>query len=145
MRASVLVTDERPLPDELAIDQTQDRVPTRVFIPPHSDRLFKRLFGDERDVQVLVGLLRAVLDLPAEDLAEVVLDPTHTSVESARDKEVVLDVKVRTATGRRVDVEIQLASVPNLGERVLSTLLGCWPDRSGTASGTSCSVRRSWS
>ena len=90
----------------------------RKFVPPRADRLFRRLFGDERDVPVLVTLLDALLDLPAEDLTEITLDPTHLAAQTAKEKEAVVDVLVRTGTGRRVDIEIQLANVPNLPERV---------------------------
>ena len=91
----------------------------RQFVPPCKDLLFKTIFGDERNTDLLTDLLQSVLDLPGEDWAQLTLPNTHTLAEQALDKTAVLDVKVTTATGRVIDVEVQLWPTPHLPERLV--------------------------
>ncbi|MDR1851589.1 MAG: Rpn family recombination-promoting nuclease/putative transposase [Propionibacteriaceae bacterium] len=89
------------------------------LIPPRSDLVFKRVFGDERHIDILTAFLQAVLELPIEEYAEVRLANTHLPVESQSVKSSILDVMVTTTSGRSIDVEIQVKLVENLAERVV--------------------------
>jgi predicted transposase/invertase (TIGR01784 family) len=68
--------------------------------------MFKMIFGDSRDIGILTDFLQAALDLPAEDYEEVTLVDPHLARESPDDKMGVLDVKVKTRSGKLIDVEI---------------------------------------
>ncbi len=98
---------------------TSDLAPGRRFVPPRSDLLFKTIFGDERNTDLLVGFLRSVLDLPEADWEQVTLPDTHTRSDQAAGKTAVLDVKVTTATGRVIDIEVQLCPAPDLAGRLV--------------------------
>lgn len=91
----------------------------RPFLPPRSDLLFKKIFGDERNTDLLVGFLQPVLGLPDADWARLALPDTHTLSRQAEDKTAVLDVKVTTATGRHVDIEVQLFPTRDLAARLV--------------------------
>ena len=67
-------------------------------LPPTSDFVFKLLFGDERNKSALIGLLRALVDLPSEECELTFLD-THLKREFKGDKLGILDVRVRTTSG----------------------------------------------
>jgi len=89
------------------------------FLSPRSDLIFKLLFGDERNVELLTDFLKAVLRLPAEDYDEVTIVDPHLLREYKGDKLGVLDVKVRTRSKKTIDVEIQILPTPELRERIV--------------------------
>ncbi|MDR2610786.1 MAG: Rpn family recombination-promoting nuclease/putative transposase, partial [Clostridiales Family XIII bacterium] len=41
------------------------------ILTPRNDYLFKRLFGDEKDKDILAAFLKTVLDVPADDYDEI--------------------------------------------------------------------------
>ena len=92
---------------------------TRLAYTPRNDAMFKMLFGDGRDIDILTSFLQAALDLPAEDYEEVTLVAPHLAREHPGDKLGVLDVKVRTRTGKLIDVEIQVCDQAQMRERII--------------------------
>jgi hypothetical protein len=50
---------------------------SKDFLPPKSDVVFKLLFGDERNTDLLTDLLKAVIDLPADEYDELVIVDPH--------------------------------------------------------------------
>jgi predicted transposase/invertase (TIGR01784 family) len=89
------------------------------FLPPKSDLVFKLLFGDERNIDLLTALLKSVLDLPKDEFAEVALVDPHLLRDYEGDKLGILDVKVKTRSGKTIDIEIQVAVTPEMKERVV--------------------------
>ncbi|MDR0804415.1 MAG: Rpn family recombination-promoting nuclease/putative transposase [Oscillospiraceae bacterium] len=91
----------------------------KSLLPPKSDFVFKRIFGDVRNTDILADFLQSVLTIPVEDYLEVsVVDPNFTK-DYEDDKLGILDVKVRTKSGRTIDVEIQQWAFKNIEERIL--------------------------
>ena len=78
----------------------------REFYLPSNDAIFHRLFGEERNRDLLVDLLTAVLE-PDSPIVGASLLPTEQRGESLDDKTARLDVRVRLADGQQVDVEMQ--------------------------------------
>jgi predicted transposase/invertase (TIGR01784 family) len=91
----------------------------KPFLSPRNDIIFKMLFGDERDIDLLTDFLQSALNLPAEDYEEVILVDPHLSRETLGDKLGILDVKVRMRSGKMVDIEIQLCDLPQMHERIV--------------------------
>ena len=89
------------------------------YLLPKSDLIFKKIFGDENNIDILSAFLQSVLDIPAEEYAEVTLLDTHFKLENENDKLGILDVKVRTKSEKIIDVEIQLRNVPYMRERLI--------------------------
>jgi predicted transposase/invertase (TIGR01784 family) len=87
------------------------------ILPPTDDWIFKLLFGDERHKSSLIALLRAFVDLPDEEYELTFLD-TYLKPESEDEKLGIVDVKVRTKTGKIIDIEIQVNPFKNIGKRL---------------------------
>jgi len=86
-------------------------------LPPTSDFVFKLLFGDERNKSALIGLLRALVDLPQEECELTFLD-THLKREFKGDKLGILDVRVRTTSGQIINIEIQVEPQGYIAKRI---------------------------
>ena len=94
-------------------------MPERPLLSPRIDAVFKRLMGDANDTSPLIGFLQAALDLPEEDYARVQLLDPHITGETPDDKLGILDVRLETATGTQIDIEIQIAAFPEMPARLL--------------------------
>jgi predicted transposase/invertase (TIGR01784 family) len=89
------------------------------ILSPRSDLIFKLLFGDERNIELLTDFLKSVLRLPADDYEEVTIVDPHLLPEYKGDKLGILDVKVKTRSKKVIAVEIQVLPTPELRERVV--------------------------
>jgi hypothetical protein len=58
---------------------------------PRSDLVFKLIFGDTRNIDILVSFLQAVLDLPADEYGEISIIDPNLRQESEDDKLGILD------------------------------------------------------
>jgi predicted transposase/invertase (TIGR01784 family) len=89
-------------------------------IDPKVDYAFKRLFGREQNVALLISLLNAVLQLPpGSQIAAVdILNPFQDK-DLEDDKLSILDIKARDATGRLFNIEMQMLIVAAFRPRVL--------------------------
>jgi len=107
----------RHLPHDGPMTDNEDL--TRRFIPPRTDLLFRWIFGDQNSTTLVTDLLRAVLpDLPTADWTQVRLVDPQMPADRDQGKTTVLDVKVTTATGKTIDIEIQLLATPGIRERI---------------------------
>ena len=80
--------------------------PARRTLDPKLDVVFKLLFAHPASKSPLISLLTAVLR-PAVEIVDVeVLNPDMPRQDAA-DKGIVLDLRVRLADGRLIDVEMQ--------------------------------------
>jgi predicted transposase/invertase (TIGR01784 family) len=92
-----------------------DTIP--AILPPTDDWIFKLLFGDERHKDNTIALLRSFLDLPDEEFDISFVD-TVLKPEAEDDKTGIVDIKLKTKTGKLIDVEIQVNPFPELGKRI---------------------------
>jgi predicted transposase/invertase (TIGR01784 family) len=90
-----------------------------ILMLPKVDVAFKLLFGDERSKNILTDFLKAVLpELADEEFEELtILDP-HLKREFAEDKLEILDVKLRTASRKVFDIDIQVSAMPEMRSRI---------------------------
>jgi predicted transposase/invertase (TIGR01784 family) len=77
-----------------------------AILPPKSDEVFKMLFGDEQNKEILAAFLKAVLPLPDDDYEEIEILNPFLPGEVLNDKIGILDLKLRLKSGRLIDVEI---------------------------------------
>jgi len=89
----------------------------KPLLPVKSDFVFKLIFGDQRNIDILTGFLKSILDLPDEDYDRLIIVDPHVKKESMDDKYGILDVKVHTKSGSIIHVEVQLWFVPEMKER----------------------------
>ena len=91
-----------------------------THIDPKVDYAFKRVFGTEQNVPILIDILQAILDPPPGQriLSLELLNPFHEK-ETANDKLSVVDIKVRDQDGRLYNVEMQIFAAAMFPQRVL--------------------------
>jgi predicted transposase/invertase (TIGR01784 family) len=87
------------------------------ILPPIDDWIFKLLFGDERNKSMLIALLASFVDLPQEEYELTFLD-TYLKPEAEDDKLGIVDIKVKTKSGKIINIEIQVNPVKNIGKRL---------------------------
>lgn len=92
--------------------------PARTLLDPKLDVIFSLLFGAESYRPLLVSLLNAVLS-PATPIEDVTLLPERPERLEVADKGVVLDLRVRLASGEQIDVEMQSQRRPAGRKRAL--------------------------
>jgi predicted transposase/invertase (TIGR01784 family) len=86
---------------------------------PKIDFAFKLLFGDQRSKNILADFLKAVLPgLAEEEFEELTIADPHLKREFSSDKLEILDVKLRTAAGKSIDIEIQISDMPEMRSRI---------------------------
>ncbi|MCL2232873.1 MAG: Rpn family recombination-promoting nuclease/putative transposase [Treponema sp.] len=88
-----------------------------TVLPPTNDWIFKLLFGDERNKSMLIDLLKSFVDLPEEEYELTFMDP-HLKRIAPDDKQGILDVKVKTVSGKIIDIEIQVEPMSHIGRRL---------------------------
>jgi len=91
-----------------------------ALVPPRSDLLFRWIFGDADNTALVTDLLRSALPhLPDTEWTHVVVVNPHQLPDHAHGKETVLDVRVTTATGKKIDIEIQLQVTAGIRNRLV--------------------------
>ncbi|WP_318011019.1 Rpn family recombination-promoting nuclease/putative transposase [Clostridium sp. FP1] len=79
----------------------------------------KLLFGDEKNKDLLIELLNAILKMPQDELEEIELINTELLREFAEDRKGILDVRAKTKNGEHIDIEIQVLYTAYMAERTL--------------------------
>ena len=86
-------------------------------LPATRDWIFKLLFGDERNKSMLIDMLQTFVELPQEEYELTFMDP-HLKPEAEEDKLGILDVRVRTKSGKVINIEIQVDPMRHIGKRL---------------------------
>jgi predicted transposase/invertase (TIGR01784 family) len=89
-----------------------------TLLSARSDYIFKLIFADERNLNCLKSFLQAVLGLQDDEFNELKITDPFLQRETLDDKLGILDVKVETAGGQRIDIEIQLWDMPDMRSRI---------------------------
>ncbi len=88
------------------------------FLDPKNDFLFKRLFGTEKNKDILIYFINSILHLAGEDaVQDVTYLKTIQDPEVAYKKQSVVDVLCRDQTGTQFIIEMQVAKTPGFEER----------------------------
>lgn len=90
----------------------------KELLPAKYDLVFKALFADDGDLELLASLLSSILDLDIlpEDviITNVELSPTHEAGKLSK-----LDIRAKLSDGRQINIEIQLRNQYNMEKRSL--------------------------
>jgi predicted transposase/invertase (TIGR01784 family) len=87
---------------------------------PRYDSIFKSIFKDDDNKDVVEGFLRAVLDIPAEEeLVDIIVRDPELLPESDGEKLSILDVRLKIPGQGLVNVEMQLFRLPAMKERIM--------------------------
>jgi predicted transposase/invertase (TIGR01784 family) len=82
---------------------------------PKVDIVFKMLFGDKRNSDILIGFLETILEKKINKVQ--LLDPINKK-QSKDDKLSVLDVKAELEAGEIIDIEMQIRNIPEMRHRI---------------------------
>jgi predicted transposase/invertase (TIGR01784 family) len=88
------------------------------FYPPRFDYVFKRIFGEQRNIRVLAAFLMAALDLSGEDFDDLTIVDPHLKREFNDDKMGILDVNLRRRDNTSIGIEIQVKITRDLRKRI---------------------------
>ena len=89
------------------------------IMSPKIDFVFKLIFGDEKNKEILIAFLSDVLRLPKEEFKNIELLNTELLKEFKEDKKGILDVRVKTGNNEHIDIEIQILPTKFIAERSL--------------------------
>lgn len=89
------------------------------YLTAKIDYVFKRIFGDKRNVEVLEAFLKAILKIPEDEYKKLTIVDPHLKKDSENDKLGILDVKVLTKSNNVIDIEIQVLNIKQMRERII--------------------------
>jgi predicted transposase/invertase (TIGR01784 family) len=88
-------------------------------LSPKNDAVFKTIFGDPNNSDILTNFLQSIIDLPPEEYDCLTIVDPNLRHEAVNDKSPVLDIKLKTKSGKAIDIEIQLCNSSCLKERIV--------------------------
>lgn len=90
-------------------------------IKPLNDFIFKKVFGEKGNEDILISFINAVLKRTnKEPIIEIeIIDNKQLTKEVINDKTGIIDVRARTAKGENIDIEVQLTDQGNMDKRTL--------------------------
>jgi predicted transposase/invertase (TIGR01784 family) len=91
---------------------------SRVILPVKRDVIFKIYFADKRNIEFLTDFLKATLPIPADEYDELVVVDPHLVRDFADDKLGIVDVKLKTVSGKTIHIDIQVAPFPHMKSRI---------------------------
>lgn len=97
------------------VREEQDVYGTKL-LDLRNDFVFKAFFGDERNNNLLLQFLKAVL---GKSIVEVRLTDSNVERSHAKDKSPVMDIRVITSSGERINIEMQVQGHLAFAERML--------------------------
>ena len=89
------------------------------IMSPKYDFVFKYIFGNEKHKDLLIALLRDILDISEEEFEGIEIINSELIKEFKEDRKGILDVRVRTKLGKQIDVEIQILPTEYMPERTM--------------------------
>jgi predicted transposase/invertase (TIGR01784 family) len=82
------------------------------------DIIFKRVFGNENNKDIIAAFLSALLEIPRESIEEIYIDNVELVPEYLEQKFSRLDLRL-DVDGRIVNVEMQVNREPDFQDRTL--------------------------
>ncbi|WP_040951803.1 Rpn family recombination-promoting nuclease/putative transposase [Gorillibacterium massiliense] len=90
------------------------------LLDPRVDFVFKRIFGSENNKDVLMHFLNRVFAEAGEPpLTEIILMNPYTDKDAPQDKQSIFDIYAKTASGKLIDIEMQLFNKYQMEKRTL--------------------------
>ena len=87
-------------------------------INPRVDIAFKKIFGVEENKDLLISLINSIVD-KEDKISEVTLLNPYNPKNFRNDKLSILDIKAKSETGKRYNIEIQITDDADYDKRAL--------------------------
>lgn len=84
-----------------------------------SDPIFKMIFGDSEDKTALIGLLNEIIDIPEEEYSHIEIIDPNLRIDQLDSKYGILDIKLTTKSGQKINIELQVRKASDLKQRIL--------------------------
>jgi predicted transposase/invertase (TIGR01784 family) len=84
------------------------------------DSIFKRLFGDRKHINIVADFLKTVLDLKDDEYEALTISDSNLQPLRKDGKIYILDLKLTTAGGKIINIEIQLCNYRHLRDRIVA-------------------------
>ena len=91
----------------------------KPLLSPKNDFVFKSIFADPKNDGILADFLQSVIDLPPEEYDSLTIVDPNLRIEDENDKTAIMDIKLKTKSGKVIDIEIQLCNHSYLKERIV--------------------------
>lgn len=90
-------------------------------IKPLNDFIFKKLFGEKGNEDILEAFINAVLSRTKKGpiTGVEIIDNKELTKELIGDKTGIIDVRAKTLNGEHIDIEVQLTNQGNMDKRTL--------------------------
>jgi predicted transposase/invertase (TIGR01784 family) len=92
---------------------------SKSLLSPKTDLVFKKLMIEPGRQERLANFLGGVLKLPDEELYNLAVVDPYIHGDTPQDKQGILDIHVKTLSGRHIDVEIQIRRLRDMRERIM--------------------------
>jgi predicted transposase/invertase (TIGR01784 family) len=89
------------------------------FVSPMNDYVFKSIYGEQKNIDNTRGLLKAILEIPPEDYHELTVVDPFLKRRWRKDKQGIVDLRLSTASGRQLSVELQVLPYKAMLERIV--------------------------
>ncbi|GAB6169606.1 Rpn family recombination-promoting nuclease/putative transposase [Clostridium carnis] len=86
------------------------------LMKPKNDYVFKRIFGDEKNKDILIAFLQSVLKI---DIKDIKILNSELPKENIQDKKSILDIRATIDNNIEIDIEIQVARTIYMPQRSL--------------------------
>ncbi|MGL5750553.1 MAG: Rpn family recombination-promoting nuclease/putative transposase, partial [Paraclostridium sp.] len=88
---------------------------------PLNDFVFKKLFGEQENIDNLKSFLNAVLNKDNnQELVELeIINEKELTTDNIQDKKGIIDVLAKTKDGTNINIEVQLTNQDNMDKRTL--------------------------
>lgn len=86
------------------------------LMKPKNDYVFKKIFGDENNKDILIDFLKAVLK---EEIKDLQILNSELPKANISDKQSILDIRATIDNGSNIDIEIQVARTIYMPQRSL--------------------------
>jgi predicted transposase/invertase (TIGR01784 family) len=113
----ILKGESMPFPSAEDTSPIDQRSPDILSLG--QDWLFKYVFGNSDNQEILVAFLMSILRIPREEFKQLTYTNTDLLRNSENDKLGILDVRVETVSGHDIDIEIQIADMEGMAERIV--------------------------
>ena len=92
-----------------------------MSLTPRSDTIFKAIFGDQRNVNILARFLRAIFEQSPIKIEFSKLEIANTSLiaDNKNERNSAVDVLAITDKGEKIDIEIQINDYDDIEKRTV--------------------------
>ena len=93
----------------------------KISLTPRGDTIFKAIFGDQRNINILARFLRAIFaeSCVKIEFSELEIISTNLIADNKNERNSAVDVLAITDSGEKIDIEIQINDYKDIEKRTV--------------------------